>query len=151
MQNQMTYDDSVVRRYCKKCGIEDFYNNVMYLANVWFGDKAHTPLSLKIEEYILKGGVYGSLENKVVVSQSKRGGKIKYALSRIFISYEALKNFYPILKKHKWLFPFMQIRRWFRLIFCNSLGRGIRELKINQRVSKNQASNMSEFLKDVGL
>lgn len=151
IRNKMNYDDTVVRNYCKQCGIEDFYNNVLYVTDVWFGNGTHTQISHQIESYIIKGGVYGSLENKVMVEQNKKGSKAAYALSRIFITYDSLKNYYPILKKHKWLFPFMQVRRWFRLIFCGGFKRGVREMKVNQNVSQNQVVNMSDFLREIGL
>jgi hypothetical protein len=104
-----------------------------------------------MEDYILQGGIYGSLENQVIVAQSKSGGKIGYVISRLFMPYDALKDYFPILKKHKWLLPFMQVRRWIRFLVNGSFKRGIKEMKINQSVKKSQAESMTDFLKDVGL
>lgn len=151
MKNNMGYDDSVVREYCRRCGIETFYINVLDLVNVWFGNGDHTSLSHKMEDYILQGGIYGSLENRVIVAQSKSGGRIGYVISRLFMPYDALKDYFPILKKHKWLLPFMQVRRWIRFLVNGSFKRGIKEMKINQSVKKSQAESMTDFLKDVGL
>ena len=148
---KMKYDDSTVRKYCKQCGLEHFYDNVKHVSNVWFGNAFHTINSQRIEAYILKGGVYGTLENRIAVAQSKRGGRLKYAISRIFPSYELLKISYPILEKHKYLYPFMQIRRWFRIVFFGGLGRGVKEMKINQSVDNNQSADMNDFLHDIGL
>ena len=69
----------------------------------------------------------------------------------MFVSYDVLKNYYPVLKKHKWLFPFMQFRRWAGFVFGGGFERGVREIKVNQSVSKQQVSRMNDFLTEVGL
>ena len=151
MKNNMGYDDSVVGEYCRRCGIETFYRNVLDLVNAWFENGEHTSLTCKIEDYILQGGVFGTLENRVLVAQSKSGGKVGYVFSRLFMPYDALKDYFPILKKHKWLLPFMQVRRWIRFFINGSFKRGVGEMKINQSVNKYQVESMSDFLKEVGL
>lgn len=151
LKNRMKYNEEAVRNYCRQSGIEDFYNNVLWVTDIWFGDKTHTPLSLQIESYVLNGGAFGSLENKVTVVQAKQGGKTGYMLSRIFLPYDSLKTSYPILKKRKWLFPFMQVIRWFRLIFFGRLFHAAREMKINQNISRKQRDAMGDFLRKVGL
>lgn len=99
----------------------------------------------------MRGGVYGSLANHVVVQQQKRGGRLKYAFSKIFIPYDAIKFHYPILQKHRWLTPIMEVRRWFKLVFCGHAKRTVNELKVNQNVSKTEAERVQEFLKNIGL
>ena len=104
-----------------------------------------------MEEYILRGGVYGNNTNRIMVQQQKKGGRIKYALSKIFIPYDVLKFHYPILQKHRWLTPFMEVRRWCKLIFCGHLKRTTKELKYNSSVSNDEATNVQKFLSDIGL
>lgn len=151
LKNKMGYDDALVRTYCRQCDIEGFYDNVLYVTDVWFGEQTHTSVSYQIERYVLKGGVYGALENKVTIARSKQGSKANYALSRIFIPYDTLKYLYPVLEKYKFLFPFMQVRRWLKIIFCGKFKRGVRELKFNQNISESSISDMNEFLKAIGL
>ena len=151
IMSTMRYDDSLVRTYCKQCGIEEFYNHVLYVTDVWFGTKPHTVLSRNIESYVLSGGVYGTIENKVKVAQSKQGSKIKYALSRIFVPYDTLVLLYPILHKHKVLFPIMQVWRWIGLVFKGRIRRGVRELTVNQQISKAEVNSMRDFLQQIGL
>jgi hypothetical protein len=62
-----------------------------------------------------------------------------------------IQDYYLILQKHKWLFPFMQVRRWFSLIFGGRLKYGIREMKVNRNISQDNAENMSNFMENVGL
>ena len=87
-----------------------------------------------MEDYILRGGVYGNNENRISVQQQKKGGQIRYALTKIFLPYSEIKFHYPILQKHKWLTLFMEVRRWFKLIFCGHAKRTLNELKFNQTI-----------------
>lgn len=151
MKSGMDYNDTEVRSLCRQCGLEKFYDHMLCVTDVWFKNEPHNVKSRQIEDYILKGGVYGTLENKVMVAQGKEGSKLRYALSRVFISYDSLKNYYPILTTRKWLFPIMQIRRWFRLIFIGGLKRGVQEMRVNQNISQEQAERMYLFLSDIGL
>ena len=43
--------------------------------------------------------------------------------------YERLKNVYPILQKHKWLTPVMQLRRWYDMIATGRMKRTVGEIK----------------------
>lgn len=151
LQNKMEFDDATVRVYCRQCGIEKFYEQVRYLSDVWFGEKEHTELSQKMERYVLSGGVYGTLANRISAQQGKKGGKFGYALSRIFLPYDSLKYSYPILTKHKWLYPAMQVRRWCRLIFYGRLRRSMNELRVNAKLTKDQSQNIQAFLGELGL
>ena len=106
-----------------------FANVARKLSRIWFSNEPYDYISQQMEDYILRGGVYGNNENRITVQQQKKGGRIKYALSKIFIPYDVIKFHYPILQKHKWLTPFMEVRRWFKLIFCGHAKRTINELK----------------------
>ena len=110
-----------------------------------------TEITRQMEEYILRGGVYGTNTNRVAVQQQKKGGKVRYALSKIFIPYDVIKFHYPILQKHKWLTPIMEVRRWGKLIFCGHLKRTVNELKYNSTISDDAAAEAKTLLKNVGL
>ena len=120
------------------------------LAEAWFGDGEHSLTTKDMERVVLKGGVYGTTENRVSVQQVKRGGKLRYALSRIFLSIEVLKYHYPVLKKHKWLYPVCQVRRWFRLVFGGSLKHSVYELRANASLSAEDAEGTRAHLQKLG-
>ena len=122
-----------------------------HLSRVWFGNEEHSELTKQMEQYILRGGVYGNSENRILVQQQKKGGKIKYVFSKVFLPYEVIKFHYPILQKHRWLTPFMQVRRWFKLVFCGHAQRTMDELKYNQSISSARAEATKEFLFNIGL
>ncbi len=132
-------------------GLSVFAKQAELLSEVWFGNAEHTKITRQMEEYILRGGMYGTNTNRVAVQQQKKGGKVRYALSKIFIPYGKIKFHYPILQKHKWLTPIMEVRRWGKLIFCGHLKRTTKELKFNNNVSKKAAFETQELLKNIGL
>lgn len=128
-----------------------FANSVRKLSRIWFKNEDCDFISEEIEEYILSGGVYGNNSNRIMIQQSKNGGKFRYAMSKIFLPYDRIKYHYPILKKHKWLTPFMEVRRWFKLIFRGGARRSAMELKANASVTKQQAERAALLLKEIGL
>ena len=93
-------------------------------------------------------GVYGTTTNKVKAQQSKKGGRIKYFLMRIFQPYEVLRHAYPILFKHKWLTPFCQVARWFRIVFKNGVKRPMTEFSASKNFSKEEQDQTQELLKN---
>ncbi len=132
-------------------GLLHFSGIARKLASCWLDNLPMDSVCEKMQNYILSGGVYGTHENLILVQQQKKGGKLKYALSKIIIPYDTIKFHYPILQKHRWLTPIMQVRRWFKLIFCGHAKRSMRELSYNSNISKSQADEMKTFLDEIGL
>lgn len=132
-------------------GMIEFANIARKLCKCWFENNPLDEVTEKMQNYILRGGVYGTSGNKIAVQQQKKGGKIKYAISRIFIPYDVIKFHYPVLQKHRWLTPFMEVRRWCKLIFGGHAKRTLQELSYNQKISKDNGNEMKTFLKDIGL
>lgn len=128
-----------------------FADVALQLGRVWFSGAEHTETTKQMEQYILRGGVYGNNENRIAVQQQKKGGRMKYALSKIFISYDEIKFHYPILQEHKWLTPVMEIRRWFKLVFCGHAKRTLNELKYSQMIPADKGAATKKFLEDIGL
>ena len=121
------------------------------LSKAWFENVEMDAVSQQMETYILCGGVYGNNENRITVQQQKKGGRFKYAISKIFIPYDIIKFHYPILKKYRWLTPIMEFRRWCKLIFCGHAKRTLHELKYNNEISSQKAVSTQEFLYNIGL
>ncbi len=134
-----------------KCDLIKFAEVAGNLSQMWFGNKEPDELLLKTQYFILRGGIYGSPNNRVSIQQTQKGGKFKYILSRIFIPYKKLKRYYPILDKHPWLTPFMQIRRWFMLLRPDVAELAKQELAVNNKLEKAKSDEMNKFLENVGL
>ena len=132
-------------------GLLKFADVSRTLSEVWFSGKKVDLLSSKMQEFLLHGGVYGSADNRVALMQGKQGGRVGYILSRMFVPIERLKRYYPILEKHPYLMPFMQIRRWFMLIKPDVLKMAKKEIATNKSLEKSRADDMNGFLNDIGL
>lgn len=134
-----------------KGGLLKFAKAAETLSEVWFEELEHTETTRRMERYVLQGGVYGTIQNSVVLKQVKSGSKLKYAISRVWLPYDTLKFIYPILQKHKWMVPFCQVRRWVRLLFKGGVKRGINEFSIYTSVTKEQRKDISDFLSKLDL
>ena len=132
-------------------GLLKFANVSRNLSAVWFGGAVADDVSMQMQEFLLHGGVYGSTDNRVALKQSKKGGRMGYILSRIFIPYAKLKRYYPILEKHKWLMPVMQVRRWFMLLNPKVAKMAKSEMAANGKMESEKADQMSVFLDHIGL
>ncbi len=146
-----TADNNKRKELLEKGELLKFAEVARQLCKVWFEGSEHTDVTKQMEQYILHGGVYGTSDNRILVQQQKKGGRLKYALSKIFIPYDTIKFHYPVLQKHRWLTPIMEVRRWFKLVFCGHAKRSIRELKQNNSISNAEAENIQVFLKNIGL
>ena len=127
--------------------IETFYNAALQCVAAWFEDAPSTEIVDLIEAFVLKGGVYGTRENRINIDQNKQGGKIKYFFSRVFIPYDNLKYKYPVLKKHKILLPLMWIVRLFSFASPQKRKRAQKDLLIQKGISEDSEITAEKMLK----
>ncbi len=129
-----------------KGGLLAFAEQAEALSEAWFGNGEHTDITRRMQDYLLKGGVYGTTANRVSVQQIRKGGKIRYAFSRIWLPYDVLKFHYPSLERKRWLLPVFEVRRWFKLIFCGGFKRSVSELKLNSSMTSEVQTKTKEML-----
>ena len=151
LKHKMGYDEKTVRSYCRECGLERFYDAALEMSEIWFGGQKPTALCKEMESYLLSGGIYGTRENVIAMEQERKGGKGKYLVGRIFMPYSDLRLQYPILKRHKLLYPFCLICRWGRLLFGGRMASSVRELKMTRNIDTDRAKAMSALFREVGL
>ena len=132
-------------------GLLAFANASRALSDMWIGGADADERSLKMQSFLLSGGAFGSSANRVALQQHKRGGKLGYIVSRIFVPTSKLKRYYPILEKHPWLMPVMQVRRWFMLMRPDVAKMAKSELAANRNIDSEKSAEMSRFLTDIGL
>ena len=122
------------------------------VAKIWFENEKHDELTQRVEAYVLSGGVYGNMENRMALEHSRyKEGKFRYVMRRIFLSYKYIKWQYPILHKHKWLTPFYEVRRWGRLIFKGRLKNSVKEMRAISALEEERKRELAKLLRDVGL
>ena len=151
LERSMPYDRSVCDALLKECGILTFADAMRELAAVWFDGGEANARTRAMEEYLLHGGVYGSMENAAASSTVRKGGKLKALTVRLFLPYGTLKNYYPVLEKHPVLFPFCQVARWTRLLNKDKRKRSVKELKNKTSVSAEKQDEVRALLGELGL
>lgn len=151
LRNKLQFDEKILRDLCKQAKIEEFYDNVLDLINVWFNGENQTELTNKMQTYILNGGIFGELSNRVAIQQIITGSRFKNIINRIFMPYKSLVIKYPYLKGKSFLTPFFQVRRWIETIKKGRFNKSVNELKTNTDISVETVDKLSELLVDVGL
>ena len=152
LNGRKAYNEKKEEKLLSEGGLLTFNETAKSLTLMWFGEGEETYMAKKLGEYLVLGGIYGNMDNKVLFGQTKRGGgKLKYALTRIWLPYEKMRFFYPTLDGKKALLPVYEVIRWFRLIFLGGFKRSINELKINSEIDKESAGNAKELLEGLGL
>ena len=153
MQEKMCITIDQAQDALYDCGLYTFAQKAVRLSKYWFCEEKADKTLQEFEKYILNGGVYGTLDNKISVGASRKKGKFRYVLKRLFVPYRSLCLLYPSLKKCPILFPFYQVRRWFRLLKKNGVkvSGAVRELKGVSGVDKEKKERMDKMLQDLGL
>ena len=151
MNHQMHYCREMREKLLQQGAMLQFETAAEKLSEMWFSGVEMDVLSKKLESFILEGGVYGTTKSLVTVSQSRKGNKVKYMLSRIFLPYQRLKYQYPILQKHRWLTPVYQVVRWCKLLFNGGLKRSMHEMRINATLSPEEIGSAEELIKYLGI
>ena len=143
--------ETVKSEYFSRSRLDKFAHHIIELSSVWFAGKEHTDSTKRIEAYILSGGVFGTIKNQLFLQQNRIGGKQEYVKSRIIMPYESLKMLYPVLEKHRLLFPIMQVRRWFKIVFKGRFRYSVKMLKQASSVTNEESDTVSQMIKDLGL
>lgn len=121
------------------------------LADAWFGNGKYDDLTRHMEEFIMSGGVYGTTENSLAVSQQKEKGRIGYILHRIWLPYELLCTIYPHLYKRRYLQLFYEAKRWLRIFNPEVRKRKNRDLRAIKHLSAEKKDNVNRMLSELGL
>ncbi len=152
MERNMSFDEEKRQELLTNSGLLKCSEAIKSLSEVWFGGKEPTEQAEKMADYILIGGVYGSVANRIILQNELEVGKGRYLLSRIFLPYERLKYQYPVLQKYKWLYPLFIVVRWTRLIFVKGNSkRQLTELKYVSSIGNTVADEMQTMLKEMDI
>lgn len=151
LNHRVPFDKEKRNALLAEGGLLTFATEAESLTEVWFGEGIHTDTTRQMQDYLLRGGVYGTTENRVSVQQVRKGGKVRYAFSRIWLPYDALKFHYPSLNGKRILLPLYEVRRWCKLIFCGGAKRSMNELKLNSAVSATEQDQINKMLSSLGI
>lgn len=145
------YDREVFRTLCRRGGVERFFQNALHLASVWFREEAHTDVTRQMEDYLLRGGVYGTERNAVAAKQKRAGGKTRYAFSRVWMPKEQLARRYNGKNVGGIRLPYYQARRWAETVFGGRLKKAVGELNTNRNLDESVSRQVEQMLRELGL
>ena len=151
LKEKMSFDDDLLYKMCKECGILKFYQKSCDLIDVWFGNKEHDKVTLYMEQFVISGGAYGTLYNKLSVERTVSDNSMNYLLKRIFMKKSDLQIIYPQLKQYSALFPYYTVKRWFGLLDKSKQKRIFLELKTNSCITEKEISYASDLMAQLGL
>lgn len=133
-------------------GLSRFARAAKALSEVWFSGAEPTEQTRSLEEYILTGGSYGNLKNRVFALGARRKNKFSYLGTALFPSRKALSLRFPILEKRPWLLPFCWVARWFLLLFKPSSRKKLKTgVKATGRIDRAGLEETRELMRSLGL
>ena len=151
LNHKKSFNAQARKALLQKGKLQSFAQTVETLSEVWFSGLPHTDITRKLENYILRGGVYGNSENKNLVRRSKHQSKFAYFMSRLFMPYERLCFDYPKLINRKWLYPFYTVKRWFSKLFKGRTKSALSEMKNAAQLSDESVEGVKALMQDLGL
>lgn len=151
LNNVIDFDRTDRERLLEEGDLLPFAKAAEKLARIWFEDESYAFMDRMMEEYVLNGGVYGTLTNTTAFSQYKKGGRLRNLLSRIYLPYDMIKYYYPVLQKHKYLTPVFQVVRWVKLLFHGKASVLVQEANRNAGISRELLSATADLMNYLGL
>ena len=125
-------DPDTARTALEAAGLYEFYLKAVALSEFWFGDREADNDIRATEYFIVTGGTYGNVENRVEHALKHESGA-KYFFRRTFPSYRSMCTIYGWLKPLPFLLPIAWIVRLVGALFTGRMGR---ELKAVDKARK---------------
>ena len=151
LEHSLTYDEAVFWKLCKESKIDTFVESVRKLARIWFADEKHNDMSKKMQTYIITGGVFGTMETKVMARKTQTAGHYRYLLTRVFIPYQEFCSSYPILEKMPWLYPYYAVKRLFKIFNKQIARNAVQEIQMNKNIQQNDIDQLKQLFKELKL
>ena len=121
------------------------------LAEVWFSNQPADELSEILGEYIVRGGLYGSMANVITKWKNEKKNPVSYLFSRLFLPYENMKYKYPKLKKYPVLYPFYTVKRWCQLFQKDKKERALNEMSQIANSDEVRQARLAKMMQDLEL
>lgn len=150
LKTHTTFDEDIVRSFCKDAGVLGFYNTSSKLIDVWFNGDSHDEISKCFEDVVIKGGVFGTQRLKIVKNKRNDAGK-NYIGRRVFKTSDEIKRYFPKSRKHPILVPYYQVVRWKRMLTSDRSKEYVSEFKIANSIDQTEVEKYDKLLKAMGL
>ena len=131
-------DGAYIQEVLERAKAARFAAEFCSLANAWFGKEEQELPRSKMATYILNSGLHGSGFNEQknrlekTIDTTVPFAKLKYLFGRFVGNGEDLRTRYPVLERHKILYPFC----WLRRVLCALKPGQFRRIKREVKVVK---------------
>ena len=151
MRNARNCETTGIKQLLKQSGLERFELAFKNLCGVWFDGQPHDDVTAAMEEYILEGGVYGTIGQQMLLRKRRLGSKSGYVFSRVFVPRRELEYQYPALKESPSLLPLYEMRRWGEFILNGDKKQSKERSEMIKNVSEDNIQKIDELFKKIGL
>lgn len=145
MERKMDCSYTASEGLLKEAGIFQFAKEMTNLSLACFDGGASDPFMEQLLAYIISGGSYGTVQNKIAVRKSQSGGTAGYVVRRLFPPLPTMKQIYPVLDRAPVLLPFCWVARWFSKLFAGRGRKAIREVQVSQGVLTAQTEEIQKI------
>jgi hypothetical protein len=110
-------DTAAVQTVLERANLVDFAAQLRCLAEAWFGEQEQDLPRNRMQRHILRAGLHGYHRNtqkyklEDTLDKNARFPKLKYLFGRLLGSGKDLRTRYPVLQRHKLLYPFCWLHR----------------------------------------
>ena len=151
MRTKNFYSEEKLLPFLERAELVTFYRSVCKLASIWLKGEEYDDLSLKMEDYIVKGGAFGNENNALAVETVSSKGRKRLLFAKAFPTYEVMCDVYPSLIGRKWLLPFYYVRRGFAKLFGKDRKRTKEIVSRTMSQSKSKNTEVGTLLNRLGI
>ncbi len=148
MEHKLSLDPAKKNKLLDAGGLRKFAEGCVRLSKVWIEHAPADQLTDTLEAYIVEGGIYGNLQNRVAVEQQQ---KRSYIFSRLFIPMSSMRERYPILKKCPFALPATYVHRIWNMIASGRMKKTRRELALNRTIPEQDEQRAKYLIRHLGL
>lgn len=125
LRSHPNLDQNAVCAALERLKLREFYDNIIRLLELWFGEGARDARLDYLSEYIFSSGSWGQMDEHIIsegVRDMHRTGsaaavKLRYLWLTAFPGLEEMKLKYTVLQKAPWLLPAVWLVRPFYKVF----------------------------------
>ena len=147
LDHKTSFDKAAREALLQEGKLTAFADKARELSEVWFSGAAGSDDLDEFEDYIINGGLYGTMERSIAAKKKKNDGRFKYYIKRVFLPYSSMKRGYPVLEKAPFLLPFCWVVRWFKLLDPKVRLRTKDEIRIEKSVGKETGDKLESMMK----
>ncbi len=158
IMSQKELDWKYIECELSKLGLYKFGHNLKYLSKMWFSEEAvEIDESIcEMADFIFKSGAFGSNKNRTAAGvflqeerECKKQLKLTRLISQIFVSPEHIKMLYPVVRRHRWLYPVYVFVRIGDILFKRK--GSIKKVRNMMSVTNSETEKLKQHFEKVGL